>query len=112
MEELRSETASHPTSRDLVVDRLLRKQTARKTYTGKPVRMLKGFATGEVSPPANDSDLLAFACAITALPAATKDAERFKPVLLECLDRAGNSPARSAIYRAASRLDELLHEAG
>jgi hypothetical protein len=112
VEELRSETASHPTSRDLVVDRLLRKQTARKTYTGKPARILKGFASGEISPPADDADLLAFACAVTALPAGTKDAERLKPVLLECLDRAGNAPARSAIYRAASRLDELLHGPG
>jgi hypothetical protein len=112
IERLRSEVASHPSSRDLLVRRLLKTETARKTHTGKPACILAEFARGIVTPPAIPNEDLRFANAVMGLPPGTKGAERFKSILLGCLDRAeaaANGQVRSAIYRAASRLDELLH---
>jgi len=112
IEELRSEVATHPTSRELVVRRLLRTETARKVHVGKPARLCSQLARGNVTPPASPTDDVGFANALMGLPSDAKGVDQFKPILLQCLDRAESTPGgqvRSAIYRAASRLDEILH---
>jgi hypothetical protein len=112
VEDLRAQVASHPSSRDAVVQRLRRTETAHKVHVGKPARLCEGFARGEINEPAGGADDLAFANAVMGLPSTAVEVERFKPILLACLDRAetaGNGTHRSAIYRAACRLDELLH---
>lgn len=112
--ELQARVATHPSSRDAVVRRLQGADSAFKDHPGRPVQLREAFARGEVVAPAGGADDLAFANAVMGLPAAQPDIAQFKPLLLACLDRAqghdqrsGNR--RSAIYRAACRLDELLH---
>jgi len=112
VEDLRSQVATHPSSRDAVVQRLRKTETAYKVHIGKPARICAGFARGEIIEPTGGADDLAFANAVMGLPSTATEVERFKPILLACLDRAeadGSGTRRSAIYRAACRLDELLH---
>lgn len=112
VEDLRSQVASHPSSRDAVVQRLRKIETAYKLHVGKPAGLRTAFARGEIVEPKTNDDDLPFANAVMGLPPDAQGVERFKPMLLLSLDRteaAGNSAVRSAIYRAACRLDELLN---
>jgi hypothetical protein len=113
MEDLRAQVASHPSSRDSVMRRLRRAESAYKIHPGKPARICEGFARGEIEEPKSRADIVPFANAVMGLPAGAADVERFKPILLACLDHVegedAGSGARSSIYRAACRLDELLH---
>ena len=112
--ELQGRVATRPTSRDAVVRRLQGVDTAFKVHPGRPVQLREAFARGEVVAPDGVADDLIFANAVMGLPPTQPDVAQFKPLLLACLDRAqGEDPRsgnrRSAIYRAACRLDELLH---
>jgi hypothetical protein len=111
VEDLRSQVATHPSSRDAVVHRLRKTETAYKVNVGKPTRVCEAMVKGETVVPTGGSDDLIFANALMGLPAGATNIEKFKPILLACLDRAeaaGSGARRSAIYRAACRLDELL----
>lgn len=112
--ELQGRVATHPTSRDAVVHRLQRADSAFKVHPGRPAQLREAFARGEVNAPAGGADDLRFANAVMGLPPTQPDIAQFKPLLLACLDRgqgqdASSGNRRSAIYRAACRLDELLH---
>lgn len=112
IEDLRSEVASHPATRDFLVQRLIGAERAQRVQVGKVGKLCREIARGKFTPPVDRATDQAFANAVMGLPAGTLDVERFKPILLESLDRVetgSDGAARSAIYRAVCRLDELLH---
>jgi hypothetical protein len=112
IERLRAEPATYPVIRDVVVARLLRKETAWKVHAGKPARLGAELARGNLSSQPGGLDDLAFSNAVMGLPRSAERVERLKPALLACLERAearGQGTLRSAVCRAACRIDELLH---
>ncbi|WP_461330913.1 AlbA family DNA-binding domain-containing protein [Bradyrhizobium diazoefficiens] len=108
VEDLRSLSASMPSTRDAVVQRLRGKLSAFKVPTGKPKRIMETFRPGKIAAPKEDSDLGAFAYAIQGLPNDFAKVEEIRPVLLECLKRVPQAK-QTAIYRAACRIDEIMH---
>lgn len=113
VEDLRSQVATHPSSRDSIVRRLRRLDTAYKAHSGKPVQICKNICAGSFKEPQGGADDLLFANAIMGLQSKVAKIDQLKLALLKCLDRTevdGNGGRRSAIYRAACRLDELLYE--
>ncbi|UQR64285.1 ATP-binding protein [Bradyrhizobium sp. C-145] len=109
VEDLRTIIASVPTSRDAVVQRLRGTLTAHKLYTGSPAKILPAFLVGKINAPKTVDEFGAFANAVQGLPNDFKNAGDLRPILLSCLKRDNEGKHRSAIYRAASRLDEILH---
>ena len=115
-EDLRKQVATYPSSRDALVDRLAGKESAFRQSTGKAEALRGKLARGDIKAPTEVDEDTVFAGAVQALPATVKpqDLERIRTILLECLDRAQGTDPRSsnrrgAIYRAASRLDELIY---
>jgi hypothetical protein len=108
VEDLRSMTASVPTSRDAVVQRLRGTLTAAKLYTGSPAKILASLRSGRTSAPKDVEEFGAFASAVQGLPNDFKNAGELRPILLDCLKRDVASKHRHAIYRATSRIDEIL----
>ncbi|WLC16282.1 AlbA family DNA-binding domain-containing protein [Bradyrhizobium diazoefficiens] len=109
VEDLRRLTACMPSSRDAIVQRLRGTQSAYKIYTGKPKAMLTDLRAGKVKTPKNDFDLSAFAYALHGLPNDFEEIEKIRPIILECLKRDKAEKHRSQIYRAACRVDEIIH---
>ncbi|MBR1216184.1 ATP-binding protein [Bradyrhizobium sp. JYMT SZCCT0180] len=109
VEDLRRLNASMPASRDAVVHRLRGTATARKLYTGKPKSMLASFQPGKIAIPKNDADLSAFAHALHGLPDDFQKVADLRPVLIELFKRDTGAKIRTAIYRAVSRVDEIMH---
>ena len=110
---LESETASYKISRDCAVERLLGKKSAFKFTPGKPASILSEFREGRVFSPGGGKDDIAFALAVQGLSDRQVDFSKILSVLEECFDRAQGDDSRSAllrsaIFRAACRLDELL----
>lgn len=108
VEDLRSMTASFPTSRDALVRRLRGTLTAAKLYPGSPAKILASLRSGEITAPKRVEDFGAFASAVQGLPNDFKSTGELKPILFACLKRDEASKHRHAIYRAASRIDEIL----
>jgi hypothetical protein len=113
-EDLRRQVATHPSSRDALVKRLLKTVSAYRKQTGKPAALVAKFLKGEIEPPKTLTEDSTFASALHGLTDQQNNLGVFLPILLTCLDRAQGSDAktgsrRSAIYRAACRLDELLN---
>lgn len=108
VEDLRSMTASIPTSRDAVVQRLRGTQTARKIYNGSPAKILASLQSGRIIGPKKADEFGTFASAVQGLPNDFKRAGELRPILLDCLRRDTTNKHRAAIYRAASRIDEIL----
>ncbi|WP_027574827.1 helix-turn-helix domain-containing protein [Bradyrhizobium sp. WSM1743] len=116
VEDLRKQVATYPSSRDALVDRLSGKDAAFRQSTGKAEALRGKLARGDIKAPTDVDEDIVFAGAVQALPTAVKpkDLESIRTILLQCLDRAQGADPRSsnrrgAIYRAASRLDELLY---
>ncbi len=109
VEDLRKVIASVPTSRDAVVQRLRGTLTARKLYTGTPAKILPLLCSGKIDAPKSVKEFGAFANAIHGLPDSFDKIGELKQILLGCLHQDHEGKHRSAIYRAASRLDEILH---
>lgn len=114
IEDLRRQVATHPSSRDALVRRLLKTVSAYRKQTGKPAALAAKFLKGEIQPPKTTTDDSSFANAILGLTDEQGDLGVFQTLLLTCLDRAQGSDTktgsrRSTIYRAACRLDELLN---
>jgi schlafen family protein len=109
VEDLRRIPASVPTSRDAVVQRLRGTLTAHKLYTGSPARMLASLRSGKISVPKNVEEFTSFGSAVQGLPIDFKEAGTLRPILLDCLKRDRTSKHRPALYRAASRVDEILN---
>jgi Putative DNA-binding domain len=68
VDDLRRQVATHPASRDAVVQRLLRKTSARKEHSGKPAKALTSILRGSVTPPNDETSDMLFANAIQGLP--------------------------------------------
>jgi hypothetical protein len=109
VEDLRRLNASMPASRDAVVQRLRGTMTARKIYTGKPKTILASFKIGEIELPKSDADLGAFAYALHGLPDDFQKAADLRPLLTDLFKRDHAGKIRPAIYRAVSRVDEIMH---
>jgi hypothetical protein len=109
VEDLRRLSASMPTSRDAIVHRLRGTQSAYKNYTGKPKAMLAAFKPGKIAVPKNDADLSAFAHALHGLPNDFEKIDEVRLLILECLKRDKEEKHRTQIYRAACRVDEIIH---
>jgi hypothetical protein len=109
VEDLRRLTACMPSSRDAIVHRLRGTQSAYKLYTGKPKTILADFKAGKISVPKNDTDLSAFAYSLHGLPNDYKKISDVRPLVLECLKRDTAEKNRTQIYKAACRVDEILH---
>jgi hypothetical protein len=109
VEHLRTMTASFPTNRDAVVQRLRGTLTAAKVYAGSPATILASLRSGKISAPKSVEEFTAFASAVQGLPNDFNKAGELRPILLDCLARDVASKHRPAIYRAASRIDEILH---
>jgi Putative DNA-binding domain len=108
VEDLRGMTASVPTSRDAVVQRLRGTLTAKKLYTGTPAKILAALRSGQISAPKSVEEFGAFANAVQGLPNDFKDVGLLRPILLDCLKRDADNKHRPSIYRGASRVDEIL----
>lgn len=109
IEDLRSQVATHPSSRDSVVQRLRKVETAFKIHPGKPVALLERLLAGEKVAPGDAAENLILSNAIMGLPNGAIQAEALMPIVLNMLDKtAERAPVRSAIYRAACRIDELM----
>lgn len=113
IDRLRSERAGQPTHRDKAIRRLSKSVSAFTLNAGAPRGLLTRFALGEIVEPTNPQEDSAFCLAVQGLPEGRGELERFRTILLGCFQRAeGPSPRernrRSAIYKAACRLDELF----
>jgi hypothetical protein len=114
IEELKTRVASHPSSRDALVRRLRRVETAHKVHPGKPQVIRKELIAGRMPELNGASAALHAANAVMSLVERTSEAGKLKELLLSCLayskgDDPSSSARRSSVYRAACRLDELLH---
>lgn len=110
---LTNEPASQPTHRAAAIARLSGKKSAYKVNAGKPKQIVKALAAGQLEEPGDASEAHKFALAVQGLPDDAPNPDDILAVLLKCLEHAtpqtsGNSNLRSAIFRAACRLDELL----
>lgn len=113
IELLTKEPASQPTHRAAAIARLSGKKSAYKVNAGKPKQIVKALAVGQIDDPGDDSEAHKFALAVQGLPDDALNPDGILAVLLNCFERAtpqtsGNGNLRSAIFRAACRLDELL----
>lgn len=112
VEDLRKTVASVPTSRDAIVQRLRGKLSAAKIYSGSPAKILTSLASGKITAPTNVEEFGAFASAVQGLGNDFKDIGELKPILLGCLKRDVANKHRPAIYRAVSRIDEIVDHQG
>lgn len=109
---LKAESASQPTHRDGAIARLRGKKSAFKVNAGRPKQLVKAFSEGQIDEPKDDSEAHKFALAVQGLPNGQDGLEKIQALLLKCYDRATSQSSshknlRSAIFRAACRLDEL-----
>lgn len=117
VDELRKKVATYPSSRDALVARLLGSDTSFRQATGKALALRGDLTSGNIAAPTTVDEDYLFATAIQSMPSTTKakDLETFRKMLLGGLDRAEGDARggsrRAAIYRAASRIDELLYGA-
>jgi hypothetical protein len=114
VDDLRRQVATHPASRDAVVHRLRRTVSAYQAHLGKPATLRVVFSRDELVLPTFETEDMIFAYPVQGIPDGQVRLQALRPMLLACLDRAQrNDPKtgsrRSAIYRAACRLDELLY---
>lgn len=112
IEHLKKESASQPSHRDGAVARLSGKRSAYYVNNGKPKQLVKGFCEGNIQEPKDDSDAHKFALAVQGLPSGQGNLDVIQELLLKCYERATSQTSahknlRSAVFRAACRLDEL-----
>lgn len=110
---LKSENASHPSNRDNAVARLQGRRTAYKKNPGRPKYFLDQIQNDEILQSDDENELYKFALAIQGLEEVPKNVDRIKEILLSSFKLAStqsnfHSMFRSAIFRSACRLDELL----
>ncbi|BCM86455.1 hypothetical protein mvi_49160 [Methylobacterium indicum] len=109
-DQLRKITPTNPVNRDITVRRLLKKENAYRAAAGKSRRLCDSLMKGETPEIDNISNCIPFANAITGLKDLPPNGALLRSLLLKCLDMtSAKTPAMSVIYRAACRLDELLH---
>lgn len=109
---LKAENASQPTHRDGAIARLRGKKSAFKVNAGRPKQLVKAFGEGLIDEPKDDSEAHKFALAVQGLPSGQDRLDEIRELLLKCYNRATNQSSshknlRSAVFRAACRLDEL-----
>lgn len=113
IEHLKKERASQPSHRDGAIARLGGKRTAYNINNGKPKQLVKAFSEGHIEEPKDDSEAHKFALAVQGLLDGQGNLDVLRTFLLKCYERAESQTSphknlRSAVFRAACRLDELL----
>lgn len=109
--DLRSEVATYPSSRDAMLHRLMGAQSAEKVHPGRPIGVLDRLLAGKMPTTGSTAENLIIANAIMGLPDDFDSAGSLMPLILEMLDKAPSGHGvRSAIYRAACRVDEILYK--
>ncbi|WP_077968174.1 helix-turn-helix domain-containing protein [Ensifer adhaerens] len=114
LELMQREEASQPSHRDGVIARLTGKRTAFNVNQGKPRHLVAAFAKGEIDEPADVTDAHKFALAVQGLPEGQGNLDLFRQILSKCYGLSNGQTTqqrnlRSAVFRAACRLDELLY---
>lgn len=112
IEHLKMENASQRSHRDGAVARLSGIRSAYNVNNGKPKQLVKAFGEGRIEEPKDDSEAHKFALAVQGLPNGQDSLDEFRTLLLKCYERAASQTSahknlRSAVFRAACRLDEL-----
>jgi hypothetical protein len=115
IELMRKEEASQPSHRDGVIARLSGKRTAFNINQGKPKHLVAAFARGEIGEPVDVSSAHKFALAVQGIPDGQENLDLFRQLLLRCYELSNGQTSqqrnlRSAVFRAACRLDELLYK--
>ena len=110
--ELGNTHASYPTSRNVAVERLTGRTTAYRNTPGRPAALVENFLNGEVPALGTERQDGPIALAVQGLPDGFAETEPLFGLLLAIYERAQGDDQRSrnrrsAIYRAACRLDEL-----
>jgi hypothetical protein len=111
---MRKEDASYRSHRDGVIGRLAGKKSAYNVNQGKPKQLVSAFARGEVNDPVDISTAHKIALAVQGIPDGQKDVRLFESLLLKCYDLSVGETSqhrnlRSAVFRAACRIDELSY---
>lgn len=111
--DLSSLVPTHPANRTALTLRLQRRLSAKNATSGRSAAELAKLLQGEIQAPANIGQDLMFCMAVQGLPDDYEHADQLRGLVLGCLDRAQGEDTktksrRSAIYRAACRLDELM----
>ncbi|GGC48929.1 AlbA family DNA-binding domain-containing protein [Chelatococcus reniformis] len=106
--------ANQPSSRDAVVKRLQRGDEAYKIHPGRPTELCKTLQQGGAFDLTTAQDISRFANAVMGLMDGAPNLDTIREALASCIDRSmGPSAAeggrRSMIFRAACRVDELMH---
>lgn len=112
IEHLMREKGSRQSKLDAAVARLRGRRSAYNINKGKPAQIIRAFGEGSIEEPQNDSDALRFALAVQGIPEGQDNLSEFQTLLLNCYERATSNEIphqnlRSAVFRAACRLDEL-----
>ncbi|GJE81245.1 AlbA family DNA-binding domain-containing protein [Methylorubrum thiocyanatum] len=112
--ELKARVASRPSSLDAVVRRLRQTETAHRMHSGQPNAIRDALVAGQIPDTVTASTVMHIANGVMSLSEKVADMDKLKELMLACLALSngedGPSRARrSTIYRAACRLDELLH---
>lgn len=114
VEDMRRQVSTRPVSRAALVARLERVEEAYKVHPGRPVTLCRQLQEGGHYEVISTEDISRFASAVPGLKDGAPNLDALRELLLRCLDRSrGETPSdgarRSLIFRASSRLDELLH---
>ncbi|MEN3208583.1 ATP-binding protein [Methylorubrum populi] len=114
IQELKSRVASRPSSLDAIISRISQTETAHRMHVGQPNVIRAALVAGQFPDTVTASTVMHIANAVMSLSEKVTDMDRLKKLMLACLtlsdgDDAPSRARRSTIYRAACRLDELLH---
>lgn len=114
IEAFQAEAASYPTNYHAVIRRLKRSETAHKMHYGQPYAIRQEMMAGKLPETINALNATQIANAVMCLEEKPITSSGLKNVLLACLTASSGNDvrsrnSRSIIYRAACRLDELLH---
>lgn len=115
VEAMQQEAASQPTHRDGVIARLREKRTAFNINKGKPQQLVAAFGKGEITEPSDISEAHKFALAVQGLGEGQGQLDVIRRLLLVAYEFSIGQTTqqrnlRSAVFRAACRLDELLYK--
>lgn len=114
IQHLESEkNASQPSHRDAAIARLNGKRSAYNVNNGRPRHLVKAFSEGKIEEPQDDSEAHKFALAVQGLQSGQDNLNKLRTILFTCYERATSQSSvhrnlKSAVFRAACRLDELL----
>ncbi|RWX25835.1 ATP-binding protein [Rhizobium leguminosarum] len=114
IELMRKEDASYRSHREGVIARLTGKKSAYNVNRGKPTQLISEFSRGKIDDPVDIQSAHKIALAVQGIPESQNGIHLLRSLLLKCYDLSvGETPQhrnlRSAVFRAACRVDEILY---